>query len=392
MRVAFVSNVVYPYVTGGAEKRIHEIGSRLADRGHEVTVYGRHFWDGPAEITNAGMTLRAVAPEADLYNDDRRSITEALDFAARALPSLRRRLRDDEHDVVVASVFPYFPVLSTKLAALGTDTPLITTWHEVWGEYWEEYLGPLAVFGKVSEHVTARTPQHPVAISGITADRLAEIGPRRDDVAVVPNGIDTEQIRTAPRPDAGYDVLFAGRLVEHKNVDLLLEAFDRVCGDRDVTLGVIGDGPEKPRLEAQRESLANAAAVDFLGFLDEYEDVLGHMRAADVFASPSTREGFGLTFAEAMAADCSVVAADHPDSAADEVIGDAGFLTDPTADALAATLETALDGGRPAVDPVERAGRFDWDAVASQAETIYQQVVRTETGLAETESEPTTPT
>ena len=391
MRVAFVSNVVYPYVTGGAEKRIHEIGSRLADRGHEVTVYGRHFWDGPAEITDSGMTLRAVAPAADLYEDDRRSITEALDFAARALPPLRRRLRNDEHDLVVASVFPYFPVLSTKLAALGTDTPLVTTWHEVWGEYWEEYLGSLAVFGKVSEHVTARTPQHPIAISGITADRLAAIGPGRDDVTVVPNGIDTEQIRTAPRPDAGYDVLFAGRLIEHKNVDLLLEAFDQVCEEHDATLGIIGDGPEKESLESQRESLANAHAVEFLGFLDEYEDVLGHMRAADVFASPSTREGFGLTFAEAMAADCSVVAADHPDSAADEVIGDAGFLTAPTAEALAATLETALDGDRPPVDPVDRAQRFDWDAVAEQAETIYQQVIDSESETAEPDLESTTP-
>jgi glycosyltransferase involved in cell wall biosynthesis len=63
--------------------------------------------------------------------------------------------------------------------------------------------------------------------------------------------------------------------------------------------------------------------VEFLGFLNDYEDVLGHMRAADIFASPSIREGFGVTFVEAMAADCTVIAADHPDSAADEVIDDA---------------------------------------------------------------------
>jgi len=213
MRIAFVSNVVYPYVTGGAEKRIYEIGSRLEQRGHDVTVYARHYWDGPTEIIDNGMTLRAVAPAAELYSEDRRSITEALDFAAQAFPPLRRRLRNDEHDVVVASVFPYFPVLATKLASLRTTTPLVTTWHEVWGEYWEEYLGSLAIFGKMSEQVTAKTPQHPIAISNITASRLADIGPDRDNIEVIPNGIDINQIQTATLPDEPYDLLFAGRLI-----------------------------------------------------------------------------------------------------------------------------------------------------------------------------------
>lgn len=372
MRVAFVSNVVYPFVTGGSEKRIHEIGTRLAKRGHDVTIYGRHFWEGPEEITYEGMTLHAVAPEAELYNGDRRSISEAIDFAARAFLPLRKQFQADAHDLVVANVFPYFPVLSTKLGTLQTDTPLVTTWHEVWGEYWDKYLGHIAPFGKAVEQVTARTPQHAIAVSGITADRLSKIGADLDEIKIVPNGIDVEQIENASLPNKSYDVLFAGRLIDHKRVDILLESFDTLAKEYDITLGVIGDGPEKVRLEGQREQLANADRVDFLGFLDEYEDVLGHMRAAEIFCSPSTREGFGLTFAEAMAADCTVIAADHPDSAGEEVIADAGFLTDPTVPALTDTLRQSLKGAQPEQEPRERARLFDWDSVAGQAERAFQ--------------------
>jgi len=156
---------------------------------------------------------------------------------------------------------------------------------------------------------------------------------------------------------------------------MLLESFDRLATDRDATLGIIGDGPERGRLEAKRDGLAHADRVEFLGFLAEYEDVLGHMRAADVFASPSTREGFGITFVEAMAADCTVVAAAHPESAAEEVIGDAGFCVDPTVEAVTERLDATLGGERPSANPVERAKRYDWDAIAEQAETAYQRAV-----------------
>ena len=384
MDVAFVTNVVYPFVTGGAQKRVHEVGTRLADRGHDVTIYGRHYWDGPAEMAHHGMTLRAAADAADLYEEEgRRSITEAIDFSIRLVPALRRRV--DEHDVVVASVFPYFPVLSSRLCTLLTDTPLVTVWHEVWGsDYWDDYLGRLSLGGKVVERATALVPQHPIAVSGITADRLARIGPPRESIEVVPNGIDVDQIRSAPLPDAshrrdgepGFDVLFAGRLIVDKRVDVLLDAFDRIAERHDATLGIVGEGPELDRLRDRAAGLSSPDRVTFLGFLDEYEGVLGQMRAARVFASASTREGFGISCAEAMAADCTVIAADHPDSAASEIVGDGGFLVEPTVEAFTRALDGALSGERPPTPPTARAERYDWDAVATLAEERYRRATR----------------
>jgi glycosyltransferase involved in cell wall biosynthesis len=99
------------------------------------------------------------------------------------------------------------------------------------------------------------------------------------------------------------------------------------------------------------------------------------MRASNVFASPSTREGFGITFVEAMAADCTVIAAEHPDSAAQEVIEDAGFLVDTTVDSLAEALDVALCGKRPPTSPVEQAQRYDWERVTDQAERAYQHSI-----------------
>ena len=158
---------------------------------------------------------------------------------------------------MVASVFPYFPVLASELATLGTDIPLVTTWHEIWREYWESYLGGAAPFGKAIEDVTARLSQQPIAVSSTTADRLAEIGPARESIDVIPNGIDVDCIQSALLHEThghdAYDVLFAGRLIEDKHVALLLAAFDGVADRSDATLGIIGNGPEADGLQRQAQ-------------------------------------------------------------------------------------------------------------------------------------------
>lgn len=373
MNIAFVSNVVYPFTMGGAEKRIYEIGRRLAVRGHEVTIYARHFWDGPPEREFDGLTLRAVSDEREIYTDDRRSIPEAIEFAAHVMAPLRRHIK--EHDLIVASVFPYFPVFSSKLASVCTDVPLVTTWHEVWGEYWDEYLGVLGPFGKLVERMTAKVPQHPVAVSEITAQKLAGVGPRREQITTIPNGIDFQRITAVPAADRGFDVLFAGRLIREKNISMLLSAFDRVADGSEYTLGIIGDGPVRNELEQQATSLSNSEQVSFLGFVEEEDALLGYMHASTVFASPSTREGFGISLLEAMAADCTVIGVEHPNSAAAEVIGDAGLVCRPTVGGVAEAIRTALDGYQPPVKPSERAKEFDWGKITTQSIDLYNRVL-----------------
>jgi len=46
MKIAFVYDVIYPYVKGGVEKRVWELAVRLSCRGHEVHIFGMKFWQG----------------------------------------------------------------------------------------------------------------------------------------------------------------------------------------------------------------------------------------------------------------------------------------------------------------------------------------------------------
>ncbi|TQQ83368.1 glycosyltransferase family 1 protein [Halonotius terrestris] len=373
MDVAFVSNVVYPFVTGGAEKRIYEIGTRLAERDHSVTVYGRHYWDGPSETVYDGLQLHGVSPPRDLYTEGgRRSITEAIEFGKDVLRPLRRSVA--EHDVIVASVFPYFPVLAAELAVIGSDTPLVTTWHEVWRDYWKEYLGRLGIFGAMVEQVTARVPQYPIAVSQNTADKLAELGRSREQIRIIPNGIDYEGIQATEPAENGFEVLFVGRLIEPKRVEMLLSAFDAL--NTDATLGIIGEGPQQEALERQAATLESEDRITFCGFIEDHEEVIAQMRAARVFVSPSVREGFGVTYIEAMAAGCTVIGTKHPNSAAAEVIGDAGFTISPTRNSLREVLRRGLNGERPSKSPQAAAKQFDWGQITTNVEDAYLDIVK----------------
>jgi glycosyltransferase involved in cell wall biosynthesis len=138
-------------------------------------------------------------------------------------------------------------------------------------------------------------------------------------------------------------LLFVGRLAAVKGVVILLEAFARLrAAHPDAQLRLVGDGPERTRLEAQAQTLKLEEAVSFLGYLGQ-EDVIGELDKADMLVLPSFAEGVPVVLMEAMASRIPVVASRV--AGVQELVEDgvSGYTLPPgDTDALTATLDTLL--------------------------------------------------
>jgi len=371
MKIGFVYDAVYPWVTGGVQKRVWEIARRLADD-HDVHWYGLHYWDGPSIIEREDVTLHGVGEPKDLYVDGRRSITQALYFATRLAGPLLR----DECDVIDCQAFPYLSCYTSKLPAMMNGTTYVVTWHEVWAEYWYEYLGWKGLFGRLAELGTVTLPDCHLSVSERTALDLQSLGGRETQSEVLPNGIDIDYIDSISPADQPVDLLFVGRFIEEKNPELLVRAVaELVAAGRDAHCTFVGDGPERDAVEALARELELEKHTTFLEFRDAHEDIIAMMKAADVFVLPSRREGFGITILEALAAGTPVVTLDHPGNAGTELIEDGKTGHTVTADHQA--VARVIEDSRTKIHPDDcraHAAEYDWDAIAERASDVYQSL------------------
>jgi glycosyltransferase involved in cell wall biosynthesis len=369
MRIAIVSDAVHPYHKGGKETRWMEVSTRLAAMGHDVHVYTMKWWDGPAvERMENGVHLHAISRLWPLYSGERRSVAEGVFFSVACF-----RLLNETFDVVDVDHMPGFPLFTVRLVAWLKGKPMIGTWHEVWGrDYWQQYLGRAGLLAAGLEWLSARMPDRIVAVSPQTAERLRTVLHTRRPVDVAANGIDVNMIESLTPARAKADVVTVGRLIKHKNVDLLIRATALLAVERPgLRVLVIGDGPERSELERLARQLGVIKNVKFTGYVERDQDKLRLMKTARVCALPSTREGFGIAALEAMACGLPVVVVDHPDNAAKDLITtDNGRLCQATPVSLAAAIRSLLKDGRPQGGP-ETARNYDWAHALEVTTGVY---------------------
>jgi glycosyltransferase involved in cell wall biosynthesis len=146
---------------------------------------------------------------------------------------------------------------------------------------------------------------------------------------VVYNGVNSNLFSPGGETSATHTVLSVGNLIPIKGHDLLLRAMaEIVTACPQVKLRIIGEGPERPRLEALSRELNLAGRVEFLGRRARTE-VANEMRNCTVFALPSRFEGLGCVYLEAMACGRPVIACRGQGIGDIVASGENGFLVSP---------------------------------------------------------------
>ena len=299
--VAMISSVFYPSI-GGAQTHTLRLSQKLKARGVDVFVITRHY---PGleryEQIDGIPTYRVGKGEGNLA-------VAALSYIAGALRVLyaqRRRFHVLHCHLMIS------PMTIGLLAKPLVRKPLVINPHRSGKIGDVGFLTHNRPFtGRLRLAAARRWGDAFVSISRDIHDELAGIGVDEQKLWDIANGVDVDHFAPADAADraalrqalglpAGPLVVFTGRLVPEKGVNVLLASWPQVLKQSpQARLLLVGEGEQRAALEAQARELDIAERVIFAGGC---ADVGPYLRAADAFVLPSYAEGLPISLLEAMA-------------------------------------------------------------------------------------------
>lgn len=284
-RVLIVYDVAFPFVLGGGQRRLWEVGTRLVRQGWTFDWLTFKSWECGEEIERDGIRYRSLGTPPPMFGvDGKRSKTEPLLFLFRMLLHIGIVRR---YDMVWVAQWPLIHVLPLAIACKIFRVPLVVDWWEVWPfAVWRRYSAIVGWIGYSAQYVylwclswlaTIVTDTH------LEEARIAAITGRPQAIRVIPNGVPLEEIGSvdADAPCA-YDVGCLVRLKDHKRVDLILDAIHALREKHGLraTAAILGDGPERGNLEAQASRLGIADQITFFGFVPDAAQAYATLKSA----------------------------------------------------------------------------------------------------------------
>jgi len=292
MRVAFVSLFAPGHGDTPARSRTRRFARGLADRGHDVVWLCARWWGGDHDaFEDEGIAYRSVTTEPS-----------PSAFAAR-LPLALRRI---DPDVVHAVNSPPTPGIAATVGGALSRTPVLVDW-------WRDHLAD----SRRRYRPLARRADIVTTPSRTTKTRVREHGADDDDVRVIPESIDFDLVEEAGVDDR-FDAVYARRLDRHANVETFLLGLAELR-DRDWTAAVVGDGPERERIESTASDLRIDDRVSFFGDPPLRERV-ELFKGTHVAVATATWETFATDLLWALACGCVALVEYQADSSAHELV------------------------------------------------------------------------
>jgi len=319
----------------------------------------------------------------------------SLAFEWYAWRRLQDRVRAGEFDVVFR-LLPTNPVLPSAFPFLlrNTSVPFVIgpingglPWPEGFSQAaqqksWIDNLRKVYRFLPFARSTYRRA----AAIIAGSSQTYAEFGAHGHKLFFIPeNGITPSLFSGAPHnrePNDKLELIFLGALVPFKACDLALRAAVSSLRNDQAHFTVVGDGPERSRLEEFVKTMGIDKSVSFCGMLP-HAQAMQRLHEADVMMYPSVREFGGAVVVEALAAGAVPVVADFG-GPGDTVRSDVGFKVPLTNEAaVVSQLEGALDRlirDRGLLERLRTQGMayardcFSWDAKAQEVTQVLDWV------------------
>lgn len=353
-------DVTHPWA-GGAESYMHELARRWVRAGCDVGWVSERYRIGQRAEVIDGIRFFRVGGHFTLYP------------LAALLYLLRLRTR---YDVIIdcENGIPFFSPLYCR-------KPVILLVHHLHQEVFHRELPAslrwLALWLEGTLMPLVYRSKDIVTVSASSRTQLEARGYPADRLTVVTNGVDVPGDTTTKARSPAPLILYLGRLKRYKSVDVLLRALPTVLrAHPNAQLAIVGQGPDRARLERIVWSLDLAASVRFHGYLDR-ADKERLLSKAWVAVCPSAFEGWGVVCLEANAWGVPVVASRVP-GLCDAVLDEQTGLLVPYGDSerFAAELVSLLSDAerRRMLGAAGRgwAAAHDWDSSAS----LFLQKIR----------------
>jgi glycosyltransferase involved in cell wall biosynthesis len=362
MKIAIFSELYSPSI-GGMEARYKSLSQALVSRGHEVIVY------------TIGHEKNLLPHEKiDHVNIFRYPITK--NYKEPILKSLKRALipliryslwvskvsHSEKFDFIIYNQWPLFHIIfSSKISRQYS----IIDWCEIRnGKVYQ-------LFQKFLPKVFSRN----MAVSPLVCDQIEKASGQ--SVFFLPSGIKRDLYSLSLRAQRS-SLLYLGRIAEHKNVPLLIDAYEHLREDGyEGRLLIAGHGPAFEDISARVSSSKYIDFISLLGLVSE-EEKINLLSNAELLVLPSKREGFPNVVAEAMASGLPVVTTEYPENGTASVVSyyGCGLVSQPNARSLADTILSALsDWESLSRKAFSRSEELDWDALV---ESFENQIIMKE--------------